>query len=219
MTTTTPEANVTMPTEKHLATNVYHDRTFNCMAAKIVPGEFFYTSDDMLIVTVLGSCVSACIRDPAAGIGGMNHFMLPDSAPSADPAAPPMRYGGYAMEILINSLLKRGASRANLEAKVFGGASYLDAGATLSVGRQNADFVTRYLRNEGIRIAAEDLKGSYARKVYYFPRTGRVLVKKLIHLPNNTVADREVSYARSIRDSALSGPVHLFKRSDAGGQG
>lgn len=95
------------------ATNVYYDRTFDCDAAKILPGEYYYTGKNMLIVTVLGSCVSACIRDRLTGLGGMNHFMLPDGGgDGGSPVSASMRYGSFAMEILINDLLKaaRGAS-------------------------------------------------------------------------------------------------------------
>jgi len=99
----------------HFATNVYHDRTFGCDAAKILPGEYYYTRQDMVIVTVLGSCVAACIRDRTTGLGGMNHFMLPDGGDSG-PVSASMRYGTYAMEVLINDLLKAGARRENLEA-------------------------------------------------------------------------------------------------------
>ena len=109
--------------EEVLAPNLYFDRYFNVEAAKILPGEYFVTGRDMVLVTVLGSCVAACIRDRISGIGGMNHFMLPDSG--GDRSNPlvgaSMRYGSYAMEILINQLIKLGASRASLEAKVFGG--------------------------------------------------------------------------------------------------
>src|SRR5438094_1201362 len=108
-----------MDTNSHFATNVYYDRTFDTDAAKILPGEYYYTDKDMLIVTVLGSCVSACIRDRAKGLGGMNHFMLPDGGDPNSPVSASMRSGTYALEVLINDLLKAGARRENLEAKEF----------------------------------------------------------------------------------------------------
>src|SRR5919107_5888469 len=115
-----------MNTNSQFATNVYYDRTFDCDAAKILPGEYYYTCKDMLIVTVLGSCVAACIRDRVSGIGGMNHFMLPDGGDSDNPLiSASARYGTFAMEVLINELLKNGARRENLEAKVFGGGNVL----------------------------------------------------------------------------------------------
>src|SRR6201988_2316999 len=98
---------MSVDSQKQFATNVYYDRTFDCDAAKILPGEYYYTGKDMLIVTVLGSCVSACIRDRMTGMGGMNHFMLPDSGGDVNsPVSASMRYGTYAMEVLINDLLK-----------------------------------------------------------------------------------------------------------------
>ena len=197
--------------EEHFATNVYYDRTFDCDAAKILPGEYYYTCKDMLIVTVLGSCVSACIRDRVTGIGGMNHFMLPDSGGDADsPVSASMRYGTYAMEVLINDVLKAGARRENLEAKVFGGGNVLRGFIAINVGERNAQFVRDYLRAENIRIVAEDLNDIYPRKVYYFPRTGKVLVKKLKQLNNNTLVNREQDYASRLQTTPVAGDVELF---------
>jgi chemotaxis protein CheD len=197
--------------EEQFATNVYYDRTFDCDAAKILPGEYYYTARDMVIVTVLGSCVSACIRDRVTGIGGMNHFMLPDSGKDTDsPVSASMRYGTYAMEVLINELLKAGARRENLEAKVFGGGRVLSGFIAINVGERNAQFVRDYLRAENIRVAAEDLNDIYPRKVYFFPRTGKVLVKKLKQLNNNTLANREQDYASRLRTTPVAGDVELF---------
>jgi chemotaxis protein CheD len=194
----------------HLATNVYFDRTFDCDAAKILPGEYYFTNKDMLIVTVLGSCVSACIRDRVTGLGGMNHFMLPDSGSDGSPVSASARYGTYAMEVLINSLLKNGARRDNLEAKVFGGGAVLKGFTAMNVGERNATFVQQFLRNERIRIAAEDLNDIYPRKVYFFPRTGRVLVKKLMQSHNDTLAKRETEYASRLKAKPVSGEIELF---------
>jgi chemotaxis protein CheD len=197
---------------EEVSTTLYFDRTFNCDAAKISPGEYYYTDQDMVIVTVLGSCVSACIRDKTSGIGGMNHFMLPDSA-SADrdsPVSASMRYGTYAMEVLINQLLRNGARRENLEAKIFGGGNVLESFTTLNVGDRNAVFVRKFLKEEGIRIMGEDLLDIYPRKVYYFPKTGRVLVKKLKQLHNDTLAKREEEYARKLKTSSVGGDIDLF---------
>lgn len=197
---------------EHMATNLYYDKTFTTQAAKILPGEFYYTDQDMVIVTVLGSCVSACIRDVKSGIGGMNHFMLPDSGPGDQnsPVSESMRYGNYAMEILINQLIKHGAKRENLEAKIFGGGSVLKAFTAINVGERNAAFVKSYLKAENIRIAGEDLNDFYPRKVYFFPHTGRVLVKKLKKVHNDTLALREESYASSLQTAAVSGAAELF---------
>lgn len=196
--------------EEHFATNVYYDRTFDCDAAKILPGEYYYTCKDMMIVTVLGSCVSACIRDRTTGIGGMNHFMLPDGGDTDSPVSASMRYGTYAMEVLINDLLKAGARRENLEAKVFGGGNVLRGFVAINVGERNAQFVREYLRAESIRIVAEDLNDIYPRKVYFFPRTGKVLVKKLKQLNNNTLVNREQDYASRLQTVPVAGDVELF---------
>ncbi len=197
--------------EEQLATNVYYDRTFDCEAAKILPGEYYFTGKEMLIVTVLGSCVSACIRDRVSGVGGMNHFMLPDSGNDADsPLSASMRYGAYAMEVLINELLKAGARRENLEAKVFGGGNVLRGFTTINVGERNAQFVRSFLQTENIRIVAEDLNDVHPRKVYYFPRTGKVLVKKLKQLNNYTLVKREQDYASRLKTSPVGGDIDLF---------
>jgi chemotaxis protein CheD len=197
--------------QENFATNLYYDRTFDRDAAKILPGEYYYTGKDMLIVTVLGSCVAACIRDRVTGVGGMNHFMLPDSGGDADsPVSASMRYGTYAMEVLINDLLKAGAKRENLEAKVFGGGNVLRGFIAINVGQRNAQFVRDYLKNENIRILAEDLNDVHPRKVYFFPRTGKVLVKKLKQLNNNTLVNREQDYAERLQSSTVSGDVELF---------
>jgi chemotaxis protein CheD len=196
---------------EHFASNIYFDRTFDRDTAKILPGEYYFTGKDMAIVTVLGSCVAACIRDRVTGVGGMNHFMLPGGSGEADsPVSPSMRYGTYAMEMLINSLLKAGAKRENLEAKVFGGGNVLSNFIAINVGERNAQFVRNYLRAENIRMVAEDLNDIHPRKVYFFPRTGKVLVKKLKQQNNNTIANREQDYARQLQSTPVAGPVELF---------
>ena len=196
---------------EQFATNVYFERTFDCQAAKILPGEYYFTNKDMLIVTVLGSCVSACIRDRTTGLGGMNHFMLPDGSSDANsPVSASARYGNYAMEILINDLLKAGAKRENMEAKVFGGGAVLKGFTAINVGERNAAFVLNYLKVERIRVVAEDLNDIHPRKVYFFPRTGKVLVKKLMQTHNDTVAKREIEYASRLKVVPVAGEIDLF---------
>ena len=199
-----------METNSQFATNVYYDRTFDCDAAKILPGEYYYTGKDMLIVTVLGSCVSACIRDRVKGLGGMNHFMLPDGGDPGNPVSASMRYGSFAMEVLINDLLKAGARREHLEAKVFGGGAVLRGFSAMNVGERNAAFVINFLKTERIPVLAEDLNDIYPRKVYFFPRTGKVLVKKLMQTHNDTLAKRELDYASRLKVTPVSGAVDLF---------
>jgi chemotaxis protein CheD len=200
-----------MHSNKQFATNVYYDRTFDCDAAKILPGEYYYTGKNMLIVTVLGSCVSACIRDRVTGLGGMNHFMLPDGGGDAgSPVSASMRYGTYAMEVLINDLLKAGARREHLEAKVFGGGAVLRGFTAMNVGERNAAFVMNFLKTERIPVLAEDLNDIHPRKVYFFPKTGKVLVKKLMQTQNDTLAKRELDYAKRLKVEPVGGAIDLF---------
>ena len=195
---------------EQFASHIYHDRSFNCQAAKILPGEYYFTNDDMMITTVLGSCVSACIRDRVSGIGGMNHFMLPESGDRNDVLSSSMRYGGYAMEVLVNQLVKMGANRARLEAKVFGGGAVLRGFTTVNVGERNSEFVLEYLETERIKVVSQDLMGLYPRKVYYFPASGRVMVRKLKTVHNNTIIEREQIYGQRLKTSTIAGDVELF---------
>ena len=193
------------------ARTVYYDRVLNAPAVKLLPGEYHVTREDMVQVTVLGSCVAACIRDPETRIGGMNHFMLPDSGqdgPSRFGVA--SRYGVYAMEILINELIKLGASRKKLEAKVFGGGNVMQSLTSSHVGQQNADFVLKFLDTEGIPVVAQDLVDIHPRKVYHFPDSGKVRVKKLMEVRNQTIFEREQDYSARLRKSDEGGDVELF---------
>jgi chemotaxis protein CheD len=199
------------PYEKIQSPNLYHDRNFDIDAVKILPGEYYVTSRDMALVTVLGSCVSACIRDCVSGIGGMNHFLLPDiKHDRVSPVGASIRYGAYAMEIMINQLLKNGARRANLEAKVFGGGNVLRGFTVANVGERNAEFVIDYLNTEGITVAAQDLLDIYPRKIYFFPKTGRVLMRKLKTVHNDTIIEREHEYRSRLKTADVHGDVELF---------
>jgi chemotaxis protein CheD len=189
----------------------YFDREFKLGAVKILPGQYHAADRDVVIVTVLGSCVSACLADPVRRIGGMNHFMLPGAAKAGEAAAEPARLGVYAMELLINDMLKLGAERSRLVAKVFGGASVLQGMDVLNIGSQNAEFVLEFLREERIPVAAQDLNDVHPRKVYFFPHTGRVLVKKLGSLRNDTLEQRERDYLAALRQGR-AGEIELFGR-------
>lgn len=195
--------------DENLASNLYFDRHFETDAAKILPGEYFVTGRKMMLVTVLGSCVAACIRDTESGVGGMNHFMLPDEG-GRDVVSTSARYGTYAMEVLINHLLKTGARRNRLEAKVFGGGAVLESLSSSNVGARNAEFVLSFLKTEKIPIVAKDLLDSYPRKVYYFPENGRVLVKKLHRVHNDTLFSRERDYKTRLKTDTMGGDVELF---------
>lgn len=197
--------------DDQVATNLYFDKSFNSQAVKLLPGEYYVTDKDLLLVTVLGSCVAACIRDCYSGIGGMNHFMLPDGG--GDPGSPlnaSARYGTYAMEILINQLLKLGARRNNLEAKVFGGGNVLDGLTVANVGQRNADFVLKFLQTEKIRVVAQDLVDIFPRKVYFFPKSSKVMVKKLRNMHNTTISQREKDYRQRLHKVDSGGDVELF---------
>lgn len=195
---------------EHLATNLYFDRTFTCDAVKVLPGEYFVTTQEMVLVTVLGSCVSACIRDRDRGIGGMNHFMLPDSDRDDGVLSASARYGAFAMEVLLNHLLKLGARRSSMEAKVFGGGRVMATLAQSRVGERNASFVLDYLATERIPVVAQDMLDVYPRKVYFFPHSGRVMMKKLVKVRNDTLFAREREYLGRIQGEQVAGDVELF---------
>jgi chemotaxis protein CheD len=187
---------------------IYRDRHFDIDAAKIGPGEYYITQRDMMIVTVLGSCVSACMRDPVAKVGGMNHFMLPDRD-VVGPLSASARYGAYAMEVLINQLFALGAKRERLEAKVFGAARVLPGMS--DIGERNAAFAIDYLKRESIRVLAEDLGSTEPCKIYFFAQTGRVMLKRLKSLRNDTIVKRERDYAKRLDKISSGGTADLFK--------
>ncbi|APV51375.1 chemotaxis protein CheD [Betaproteobacteria bacterium GR16-43] len=189
-----------------LARNKYFDPHFNIDAAKVLPGEYYVTDRDMMMVTVLGSCVSCCLRDPLAGVSGMNHFMLPEGTGPGLAS----RYGIHAMELLVNELLKRGARRDRLEAKVFGGGNVMPGFVTDPVGERNAAFVLEFLRTEKLRCSAQDLLDRWPRKVYFWNATGKVLVKALRTVANETLLERELDYKRHLTEAPASGEIELF---------
>jgi chemotaxis protein CheD len=194
--------------------NRYFDPHFKVETAKILPGEYYATNKDMALVTVLGSCVSACLRDREAGIGGMNHFMLPDEGKlvgSRGNISAGGRYGVHAMELLINQILKLGGRRDRLEAKVFGGGNVLQGFMLSNVGQQNAEFIVEYLNMERIPIVARDLLDVWPRKIYFFPRTGKVMVKRLRKVNNDTIVLRERDYGARLFHGPIEGAAELFK--------
>ena len=192
-----------------LANLYYFDREVDAQAAKVLPGEYLATTSDIALVTLLGSCVAACLRDPLAGVGGINHFMLPEG--NGSPAGESARYGGYAMEMLLNELFKRGAARGRLEAKVFGGGAVLRGFGANNVGARNARFVREYLDSEQIPIVAEDLLDIHPRKIFYFPRSGRALVRMLPHAHDTEIAQLETLYqSRLQQQPVVTGDVELF---------
>ena len=186
----------------------YWDKTNDKAVAKILPGELYVTKLDEIITTVLGSCISACIRDPYSGIGGMNHFMLPASKNMNITDGSAARYGNFAMEQLINEILKNGGQRKNLEAKLFGGGQVL--AHMTDVGKRNIDFALEYLHLEGLKLVAEDLGDRYPRKVQYDPLSGAARMKKLRAVHNRTVAEREEAYMQEIDQTPATSDIELF---------
>ncbi len=181
----------------------YWDGVHNTWAAKILPGELYVSTQGEMIATVLGSCVSACIRDKKLGVGGMNHFMLPEQSEhssdvwGSNPVTQNSRYGTWAMEFLINEILKRGGQRKNLEVKLFGGGQMI---ASMSdIGQRNILFVYNYLHNEGLEIVKADVGDVYARKVLYFPDTGSVKMRRISNVKNDTLMKRETEYSRKVK--------------------
>jgi chemotaxis protein CheD len=185
----------------------------------IHPGEYFATTDDTIISTVLGSCVAVGLFDAELRAGGLNHFMLPGDFGNRDLIrSPNAKYGMYAMELLINDLMKLGARRSSLRAKVFGGGAVLRiAGESTKIPASNIDFAFEYLAKEGIPVIASDVGGEEPRKIYFFARSGKVLLKRI----GGTIADlaerEEERYLRGLRKSSDQGPVILFdQRGDVG---
>jgi chemotaxis protein CheD len=183
----------------------FYDAHFKNDAVKILPGEYFVYHEDMLILTTLGSCIAACLWDRNARIGGMNHFMLPEGAGDSG------RYGSYAMELLINEMMKRGASRGNMEAKVFGGGQVISGMNTMNVGERNTAFVMDYLKTERIPVLSKDVLDVYPRKVCFLPASGKAMVKRLA--PSNVealVAQDRAAAQRAIPAATGGGSVDLF---------
>lgn len=191
------------------------DRKTGFVIVKIFQGECYVTEKDEILSTILGSCIAACIRDPVAGIGGMNHFLLPygqdnggghDGHPEDMGAA--LRYGNFSMEQLINEIMKRGGDRRRLEVKVFGGGNVLKSG--MNIGHTNATFVEKYLSEEGIPIIAKDLRGTLPRAVRYFPNSGRVLVRSVDANRSQEIASEEQKRRVRVAKTEKAGEIELF---------
>jgi chemotaxis protein CheD len=203
-----------LPEFNHI--NHYWDGQRGKVVAKILPGEFYMTSEDMVIATTLGSCVSACIWDCKRGIGGMNHFMLPLTNTEIEQvnwgkrgkSSDATRYGNYAMEHLINMIIKNGGIKNNFRAKIFGGAKVLKNMS--DVGARNIRFVEHYLQTEHIAVETSDLGSFYPRKIVFEPTTGRAFVKRLTNIHNDTIVQRESVYRKIIDHEPSDGDIELF---------
>jgi len=196
--------------------NHYWDKQRDMVVAKILPGEFYMTTQNVAIATTLGSCISACIWDERSNVGGMNHFMLPITNKDAhevnwgsrEKTADATRYGNFAMEHLINCILRCGGRKVNLRAKLFGGAKVLNQMS--DVGQKNIDFALAYLEQEEIIIESSDIGDIYPRKVIFEPGSGRAFIKRLDNLHNDTIIKRESDYSNKIYKKEVSGDVELF---------
>jgi chemotaxis protein CheD len=183
----------------------FYDAHFKNDAVKVLPGEYYVDTEDMLVMTTLGSCIAACLWDRQAKVGGMNHFMLPEGAGDSG------RYGSYAMELLINEMMKRGASRQTLEAKVFGGGAVISGMNTINVGERNTQFVLEYLKTERIPIVSKDVLDVYPRKVCFLPASGKAMVKRLA--PSNAealVMQDKAAAQKAVPQATGGGSVDLF---------
>lgn len=187
------------------------DPRFPYEIASILPGQYFVSDDPMIVHTVLGSCIAACIRDPVSQVGGMNHFMLPiPTEAESDLWGTSARYGSYAMELLIDSILKRGGVKSRLEVKLFGGGRIYDGG--VDIGAYNIRWVLMYLEREGLQPVTSDLGEMFPRKVYYFTATGRVLLRRMERLRGKTFLHREQRYRAFLEKYDAKGTVTLFER-------
>jgi chemotaxis protein CheD len=183
----------------------YYDAHFGNEAVKVLPGEYYVDTEDILVMTTLGSCIAACIWDRDRRIGGMNHFMLPEGAGDSG------RYGTYAMELLINEMMKRGASRLSMEAKIFGGGAVISGMNSINVGERNTKFVTEFLSTERIPIVSKDVLDIYPRKVCFLPASGKAMVKRLA--PANAealVAQDKLAAQKAAPATTGGGSVDLF---------
>lgn len=186
----------------------YYDAHFANVAVKVLPGEFFVYDEDILVMTTLGSCIAACLWDRERRIGGMNHFLLPDGGAGSGDSG---RYGSFAMDLLIGELIKRGANRSNMEAKVFGGGAVVSGMSSINVGERNTQFVLDYLRTERITVVSKDVLDIYARKVCFFPASGRALVKRLASTNTEALAMQErEALKRAAPVQGAGGSVDLF---------
>lgn len=192
----------------------YWDGSRDKSVAKILPGEYYVTKNLELITTVLGSCVAVCIRDEISKIGGMNHFMLPlqnkNSSVTIGKTNLASRYGNWAMEHLINDIIKFGGDKTRLEIKVFGGGAVMEENIVNNIGDKNIKFVNDYLKSENMVIAAQDVGGKWARKVVFDPLTGEVLLKRFTEMHNQTITSREQEYLKTIKSTDIDGEVELF---------
>ena len=193
-----------LPRQHGEASFFWYESGFKSEAVKVLPGEYFVMDEEILIMTTLGSCIAACLWDRNARVGGLNHFMLPEGNDGSG------RYGSYAMEVLINSMMKLGARRASLEAKVFGGGAVIGGMSSSNVGERNTEFVMKYLATERIPVVSKDVLDIYPRKVCFMPASGKALVKRLASTNTEALLAQERAAAQRAAPAAGSGSIDLF---------
>lgn len=188
----------------------FWDSSRSMVVAKVLPGEFYVSKHNELISTVLGSCIAACIYDEQLGLGGMNHFMLPGVKDMEDINANDLncRYGNWAMEYLINELIKNGACRHSLKIKLFGGGKIIRSMTDIGIG--NIRFANAYIQDEALELVSHDVGGPWPRKVVFNPQTGKAHVKKLRQMHNDTIEKREVRYLHDIEAQDAKTNIELF---------
>ena len=193
------------PRKQGEASFFFYDAHFKNAAVKILPGEYFVDTEDILVMTTLGSCIAACLWDRHAQIGGMNHFMLPEGTGDSG------RYGSFAMELLINEMMKRGASKSRMEAKIFGGGAVISGMNTINVGERNTNFVIDYLKTERIPIVSKDVMDVYPRKVCFLPHSGKAMVKRLAPTNADALVQQDRAAAQKAQPVvATGGSIDLF---------
>lgn len=193
------------PRKSGEASFFFYDAHFKNAAVKILPGEYFVDTEDILVMTTLGSCIAACLWDRHAHIGGMNHFMLPEGSGDSG------RYGSFAMELLINEMMKRGASKGRMEAKIFGGGAVISGMNTINVGERNTNFVLDYLKTERIPIVSKDVMDIYPRKVCFLPHSGKAMVKRLAPTNAEALIQQDRAAAQKAQPVvATGGAIDLF---------
>ena len=182
----------------------FYDAHFKNEAVKVLPWEYYCDNEDLLVMTTLGSCIAACLWDRQARVGGMNHFMLPEGAGDSG------RYGSFAMELLINEMMKRGASRMTMEAKVFGGGAVISGMNSINVGERNTKFVMDFLATERIPVVSKDVMDIYPRKVCFLPASGKAMVKRLAPTNAEALLAQDRAAAQKAAPASTGGSIDLF---------
>lgn len=179
----------------------YYDQNLEMTVVKLMTGDCYFTADSReMLVTILGSCISVCLRDPMAKIGGMNHILLPGDNNlklQKGDLGYSTRFGAYAMEELINGMLKLGASKSRMEAKIFGGGNVIES--STAIGTKNIMFAKDFLIQEKIPIVSEDVGGETPRRLHFFPDDGKAMIRKLQRREDFVILEKEKEYEEKLK--------------------